>query len=643
MWYTCLYFSKGCVILSLHKSNKRSLILEKNSSNPSTISFDERTEVFSISCTCGYIGSGLFSRDEEKPKQATSTTVFPSFAFQNTSNPFTVAEENPTAKETCIATSAICPCCGKIPNHDISSRSNPHDFVDFTKIWDNNEKTSFHICFSSYFYNKKNGHLIVKKRRFALSFNATNGNMYFVRDRSVINWSYCAINDKIFKDFIILQRFLCKPLTRAAFVEFLDICYQKRGIEYFDHHKILKRNFLFVDNLRSLFIPLRFKVLQDLPFKELLSNCSIPKKVRKDLAVVPNIDVGMRLIFNLKNKKIAKLFKDYHFNPCIHIFSSLLEEEGAINYFCDLYREQFPNSSKKGMDLQLYDYSERTTINKNNTCFFETDSFDLNTPVSYSNLLYALSFFKKHFKTEHAFLRKIFFSKRKVLDGEKVTIHPNELFSIILDSYKMMLDVKEFFPDSVFVFNLDFIHFHDILSKTYSRIQRANEYITYSEEELSFFNTSVGDLDFHLVQSLDELTDFGTKMNICVPSYASQILNKEIHILFVYRNDSPVVCIEINRVKDDFFITQAKAHSNFLPTSELMHSLLDYFDERGLSYLNCHDVSPFLSNHQREKKALNADFDSLPTIAERDLNNREQLSFNKIKEELAAEDMLIHL
>lgn len=572
--------------MSKHVSQKRSFIIsrfeyyEKPKESGEGVLYGSHF-VSDIYCSCGYQGSGKFELSDKKRTNETSST--PANFYSN---------------KDCMETSSTCPVCG---NSTFNYFNNPKavSFVDFTKIWINEEKVSFHICYTDYFYNKKVSKVAATKRRIALTFNSRTGNMYLINGKQLVNWTYCSTSGNLFEALSKFKNLLLDDQACDNFYQFCKTCLAKRSITFFNIDTFFESNYFSVSDLRSIFLVLKYPVLQDAQFNTALTDCALPKKVRKNLLSAKNIDESIRTIFNFKNKKITRLFKENDYHPIFPIFSFILEGQGSTDYFCDLFDKSAYTSKNSyrnhmGMFHSTNDSSTTLITYENTICHYITNEFDYRKSKDVELIVGGLLFFKQFFKTESAFLRKLFNSRRKMVDSdEKITLTIFEMLNYIKDAYRMVLQIQDQAPELSVDFTNDFIYYHDILSKTVARIKKENEFITYSDEEKDFYNDQIGKYDIHLARSTDEIIKSGTDMSICVPSYAERTVYKELYILFVYDGEVPVCCIELSITSNSVVVVQVKGPHNNIVSDDLGLLLCDYFNHRSISYSSCYDMDSF--------------------------------------------------
>ena len=88
---------------------------------------------------------------------------------------------------------------------------------------------------------------------------------------------------------------------------------------------------------------------------------------------------------------------------------------------------------------------------------------------------------------------------------------------------------------------------HDRLSTDINKLRYANVILDYPDEMKNRYNRTVNGLDFVLARETDELIRVGQRMGICVGGYHDKVADHITTIVVAYKDDLPVICIEITR------------------------------------------------------------------------------------------------
>lgn len=92
--------------------------------------------------------------------------------------------------------------------------------------------------------------------------------------------------------------------------------------------------------------------------------------------------------------------------------------------------------------------------------------------------------------------------------------------------------------------------------------------IQYSDDEKKL-EWDYSGYKFSLPENTDRLLDIGNSMNICVGHlYREKAVNKECTIVYATKNNDYVLCIEVQKVGNQFFLIQKSAFGNAKPKGE---------------------------------------------------------------------------
>jgi hypothetical protein len=137
------------------------------------------------------------------------------------------------------------------------------------------------------------------------------------------------------------------------------------------------------------------------------------------------------------------------------------------------------------------------------------------------------------------------------------------------------------------LFNGDIRKLHDNLSIDQRKIKVPNKRIRYSEIERTWEKKIDKEKEFILAPDTHYLVEVGSKMNICVGSYADFALSKRCDIIVLKENEEPVVCIELRGDK----LIQAKMKHNKRPIGAYREEVLRWCRDNEIKYDNCYDIA----------------------------------------------------
>lgn len=164
--------------------------------------------------------------------------------------------------------------------------------------------------------------------------------------------------------------------------------------------------------------------------------------------------------------------------------------------------------------------------------------------------------------------------------------------SCLIDSISMYRQIKQINRSYELNFNNNIETIHDILSKGFSTASTPNKKIAENKELKAIFKDFVHNgISYRLAKTTHELIDVGNAMDICVGSYGHDALKKKCFIVVGYDTDNnPVTCIEINKRKGKFYISQAKKKRNQRPDAEERQALINLCNENNIE-VKSHDLN----------------------------------------------------
>lgn len=147
--------------------------------------------------------------------------------------------------------------------------------------------------------------------------------------------------------------------------------------------------------------------------------------------------------------------------------------------------------------------------------------------------------------------------------------------------------------------NIDEIH--DALSDVVSKLDSANEIISYMDEDKKF-DLDIDGFSFRRAVDTYELIDVGKKMHICVGSYKHLVLERKCLIIIARDKDSkPVMCIELTpNGGKKYTLKQAKDYCNQHIQSKKAYALKKWIEQTGVDTENCCDYRHIANNNINE-------------------------------------------
>lgn len=141
----------------------------------------------------------------------------------------------------------------------------------------------------------------------------------------------------------------------------------------------------------------------------------------------------------------------------------------------------------------------------------------------------------------------------------------------------------------------NFQQMHNTLSIISNKAIKADIEFTY-EPEINFLKENNSTYKAIIPENSNELKYIGQVMNICVGSYSPYVDKGNIVIVYIEKDEKPIICLELKR--DMKTIVQAKCYDNELPVAETYYILQDYVLKKGLKIktedfsLNLKEIDP---------------------------------------------------
>lgn len=153
-------------------------------------------------------------------------------------------------------------------------------------------------------------------------------------------------------------------------------------------------------------------------------------------------------------------------------------------------------------------------------------------------------------------------------------------YHCFFDSVTMYQDIKRAFPSYECDFKGSIQEIHDQFVTDYHKAQQKNVPIEYEKKEYEL-EGEYGGIRFVLPKETADLVTVGAKMHICVGSYAQYVLNRYCRIVVGYKENEPVVCIELANHNRD--IVQAKMKYNHYPEGDVYNSVMAWAKDKDLN------------------------------------------------------------
>ncbi|MED1305332.1 hypothetical protein BK704_34585 [[Bacillus thuringiensis] serovar konkukian] len=195
---------------------------------------------------------------------------------------------------------------------------------------------------------------------------------------------------------------------------------------------------------------------------------------------------------------------------------------------------------------------------------------------------------KKHFANEKKYARELL-QLIKVDDNDSYGLI--DIFHYIRDIEKMEKELCKEIPGYQLPPFQTLRSFHDTLAKDYEKIKNKCISIEYTETEKEKLQFDTPTHHFKLAKSNHELVDVGSKLGICVGSYSSYAIKKELFIVLIEDKGTNTVthCLEVANGKK-LKLVQAKGKYNGLPSKEISEMVMEYSQEKGI-VIDTYDIT----------------------------------------------------
>ncbi|MBU4643033.1 PcfJ domain-containing protein [Bacillus toyonensis] len=206
--------------------------------------------------------------------------------------------------------------------------------------------------------------------------------------------------------------------------------------------------------------------------------------------------------------------------------------------------------------------------------------------------------FKKKFAINHLKIKKHYTNEKKFAKDllQLMQYGPDDPYDIInhysyvRDIVKMQKELVDEIPGYQLPPFETIKSHHDILAKDYEKIQNKCIEIDYTEDEIEKLESDMSTHRFKLAESNHELIDVGSKLGICVGSYASYTIKKEIYIVLVEDKETNAIthCLEVSN-GEKLKLVQAKGKYNSRPSESISDMIVQYSKERGIG-IDTYDI-----------------------------------------------------
>lgn len=159
--------------------------------------------------------------------------------------------------------------------------------------------------------------------------------------------------------------------------------------------------------------------------------------------------------------------------------------------------------------------------------------------------------------------------------------------TLLNDTCKMFYEyVDNNFDIIPFIDKLDVMH-NNLCSK-YHLIKNRNKKIPYKKEMLNI-NYDTGEYHFRLAPDTNSLINCGQCMGICVGAYGNSAYSGKCAIVFMFKNDKFVGCIELS--SNLKYLVQAKAKYNNLIQKDDAYALKEWVELNDINTCDCCDYN----------------------------------------------------
>lgn len=189
---------------------------------------------------------------------------------------------------------------------------------------------------------------------------------------------------------------------------------------------------------------------------------------------------------------------------------------------------------------------------------------------------------KNHFRNEKRFAMAIV---------KQMEISKDYIFEYIRDIVRMIEAIQKEIPTYEIPKLYDLEILHDVLASDMNKLEMEYEEVPYSKEEILKFEIKTPTHRFLLATSNHHLIEVGTKLNICVGSYAPEAIAKDLYIVLLEDRATGEVthCLEFHCKRKKWSLVQAKGKYNTYPSEDISHLLIEYCMERNIR-IATHDI-----------------------------------------------------
>lgn len=288
-------------------------------------------------------------------------------------------------------------------------------------------------------------------------------------------------------------------------------------------------------------------------------------------------------------KDDAKLEKNNH-NKCFNkkFNCKVLRNKNVVNEMMSFLTSEGYN--KKFINLKLSGF---------NSCSFAYDKDNYDRILNMSTIQDKNNKWKiveAYFKNNYSLHSLEGFFGTKIFKDLVAEHKENNVINAVVkiqDSYELSSMarsydyIKDLMPNYTLPKRLRLKEIYDTLDKDYKKLKNNAFEYHYNQELQNQLNKEIDGFKFTLATTSEELVEVGSKMNICVGGYTSNVARKECMIVYVTKEDKYVGCIEITPEGE---INQAKAvHNNYFE-DELLAAFNEYAEMLKLDTHSCYDL-----------------------------------------------------
>ncbi|WP_242316800.1 PcfJ domain-containing protein [Bacillus cereus group sp. BfR-BA-01489] len=174
---------------------------------------------------------------------------------------------------------------------------------------------------------------------------------------------------------------------------------------------------------------------------------------------------------------------------------------------------------------------------------------------------------------------------------KQMEISKDYIFEYIRDIVRMIEAIQKEIPTYEIPKLYDLEILHDVLASDMNKLEMEYEEVPYSKEEILKFEIKTPTHRFLLATSNHHLIEVGTKLNICVGSYAPEAIAKDLYIVLLEDRATGEVthCLEFHCKRKKWSLVQAKGKYNTYPSEDISHLLIEYCMERNIR-IATHDI-----------------------------------------------------